>query len=101
MLDDMCKNRLENGTLPSGQGNRRTVGYDYGLLLYALKGRDGKPCLAVGTKFGVQLFGSNLKLIGQHRLAIPAAGFGGPGGKEHDRVFVVGTDGQVTVLVLQ
>ena len=71
------------------------------LGIAALKGKDGKPCLAVGTKFSVQLFGSDLKLIGKHKYGVPAAAFAGPGGKECDRVYVVGTDGKVTVLVLR
>jgi hypothetical protein len=66
-----------------------------------LKGKGGKPCLAVGTKFGVHLFGADLKEIGSHQLTVPAAGFAGPGGKDKDRVYVVDVAGNVTVLVLK
>jgi hypothetical protein len=41
-----------------------------------------------------------LKSIGKYPLTVPATGFAGPGGKERDRVYVVGTDGHVTVLAL-
>jgi len=64
-----------------------------------LKGKDGKPCLAVGTKFAVHLFGADLKTIG--RQAIAAVAFAGPGGKNRDRVYVVDAAGQVTVLTLR
>ena len=41
-----------------------------------LKGKDGKPRLAVGTKMGVHLFGSDLKLIGSQPMPVAAfAGF--------------------------
>jgi hypothetical protein len=33
--------------------------------------------------------------------AIPAAAFAGPGGKDRDRLYIVGADGQVTVLSLK
>jgi hypothetical protein len=72
-----------------------------------LKGKDGKPCLAVGTKFGVHLFapsgvrrdGSDYKKIGSQDM--PVAAFAGPGGKNKDRVYVVGPDGNVTILVVK
>jgi len=64
-----------------------------------LKGKDGKPRIAVGTKFSIQLFGADLKLIG--RQAIPAVAFAGPGGKDRDRVYVVDGAGKVTVLILR
>jgi len=64
-----------------------------------LKAKDGKPRLAVGTKFAVHLFGPDLKPIG--RQAIPAAAFVGPGGKERDRAYVVDAAGKVTVLLIQ
>jgi hypothetical protein len=72
-----------------------------------LKGKDGKPRLAVGTKFGVHLFapsgvrrdGSDLKLIGSQ--AMPVAAFAGPGGKGRDRAYVVDSAGNVTVLVIR
>jgi len=71
------------------------------LGLAMLKGRDGKPCLAVGTKFGVHLFGGDLKQIGSHTFATPAAGFAGPGGKDKDRLYVVDAAGNVTVLTIK
>jgi hypothetical protein len=76
-----------------------------------LKGKDGKPRLAVGTKFSVRLFapipagtgpaGSCLTEVGRNVLPVPAAAFAGPGGKNKDRVFVVDTAGNVTVLSLK
>jgi len=64
-----------------------------------LKGKAGKPCLAVGTKFGVHLFDADLKLIG--RQTIPAVAFAWPGGKDRDRAYVVDGAGTVTVLTLK
>ena len=64
-----------------------------------LKGKDGKPRLAVGTKMGVHLFGSDLKLIGSQPM--PVAAFAGPGGKTRDRTYIVNPAGQVTVLILK
>jgi len=32
---------------------------------------------------------------------VPAAAFAGPGGKNNDRTFVIGSDGSVTVMVLK
>jgi hypothetical protein len=66
-----------------------------------LRGRDGKPRIVVGTTFGVQVFGKDLKKIGGLSLPAQAAAFAGPGGKDRDRVYVVGTDGSVNVLVLK
>ncbi len=79
-----------------------------------LKGRDGKPRLAVGTKFGVRLFvpagirgdtadpaGTGMKEVGRNVLPVPAIAFAGPGGKEKDRVFVVDAAGNVTVLTIK
>ncbi len=76
-----------------------------------LKGGDGKPRLAVGTKFSVRLFApegirgdaaaqtaTGLKEIGRNVLTVPAAAFAGPGGKEKDRAFVVDAAGNVIVL---
>ena len=71
------------------------------LGLAMLKGKDGKSCLAVGTKFGVTLFGGDLKKIGRHRLSAPAAGFAGPGGKDKNCVYVVDVAGNVTVLTVK
>jgi len=68
------------------------------LGLAILKGKGGKACLAVGTKFGVHLFDGDLKPIGSHKFSTPAAGFAGPGGKDKDRVYVVDVAGNVTVL---
>jgi hypothetical protein len=67
-----------------------------------LKGRDGKPCLAVGTKFGVHLFAADPN--GYHKLgstSLPIAAFAGPGGPHRDRVYVVDPAGCVRVLVLE
>jgi hypothetical protein len=69
--------------------------------LAIVKGRDGKDCLAVGTKFGVHLFGGDLKPIGSHKFSTPAAGFAGPGGKDKDRVYVVDVAGNVTILTVK
>ena len=69
------------------------------LGMAVLKGRDGKPRLAVGTKFAVHLFGPDLKPLGKQ--AISSIGFAGPGGKERDRVYVVDAAGKVTVLVME
>ncbi len=69
-----------------------------------LKNHDGKPCLAVGTKMGVHLFGSDPSGAGLKRIgsqAMPVAAFVGPGGKARDRAYVVDSAGQVTVLILK
>jgi hypothetical protein len=76
------------------------------LGLAMLKGKDGKPRLAVGTKFSVRLYapdpaGTGMKEIGRNVLPVSAAAFAGPGGKEKDRVFVVDTAGTVTVLSIK
>jgi hypothetical protein len=76
------------------------------LGLAVLKAKDGKNCLAVGTKFGVHLFGGDpsgagLKEIGSHKLSTPAAGFAGPGGKDKNSVYVVDMAGNVTVLTIK
>jgi hypothetical protein len=55
----------------------------------------------VGTRFGVQVFGTDLKKIGDVSLLAQAAAFAGPGGKDKDRVYVIGPDGSVSVLVLK
>jgi hypothetical protein len=65
-----------------------------------LRGKDGKPRLAVGTKFAVHLFGNDLKGIGRHVLPTAAAAFAGPGGKNKDRTYVIDTAGKVTVLII-
>ena len=59
------------------------------------------PRIVVGTRFGVQVFGTDLKKIGGVSLPAQAAAFAGPGGKDKDRVYVVGPDGSVSVLVLK
>ncbi len=74
------------------------------LGLAMLKDKSGKPCLAVGTKMGVHLFGGDplgaaLKLIGSQPM--PAVAFAGPGGKHNDCVYVVDAAGNVTVLTLK
>jgi hypothetical protein len=69
------------------------------LGLAMLKDRKDRAGLAVGTKFGVQLFDGEFKRIGAR--AMPAAAFAGPGGKGKDRVYVVDAAGHVTVLVLK
>jgi hypothetical protein len=76
------------------------------LGLAVLKGKDGKNCLAVGTRFGVHLFGADpsgagFKEIGAHRLSTPAAGFAGPGGKDKNSVYVVDMAGNVIVLTVK
>ncbi len=76
------------------------------LGMAALKGRDGKPRLAVGTAFGVRLFaadpaGTGLKEVGRNVLSVPAAAFAGPGGKDKDRVFVLDAAGKLTVFSLK
>ncbi len=68
------------------------------LGLCALRGRDGKLRLAVGTKFSVQLFGPDLRPAGRHPILSVA--FAGPGGPNRDRAFAIGGDGRVTVLTL-
>jgi hypothetical protein len=69
------------------------------LGLCMLRGKDGKPRLAVATQFGVSLFGQDLKLIG--RRAIPVSAFVGPAGKNKDSAYVIDSAGNVTVLTLQ
>jgi hypothetical protein len=69
-----------------------------------LTGKDGKPCLALGTKFGVYLFasdGAGLKKTGGMALPTQAVAFAGPGGKNKDRLYVVDAAGSVTVLSLK
>jgi hypothetical protein len=70
-----------------------------------LTGRDGKPLLAVGTKFALHLFAGDptsggLKEIGAQKLRNPAAAFAGPGGK-NDRVYLIDSAGNVTVLAVR
>jgi hypothetical protein len=77
--------------------------------MITLMGKDGKPCLAIGTKFGVYLFvpagagplGAGLKKVGGLTLSTPAVAFVGPGGKNKDRVYVVDAAGNVTVLAVK
>jgi hypothetical protein len=76
------------------------------LGMAVLQGKDGNPCLAVGTRFSVQLFardpsGTGLTRVGKTVLPAPAAAFAGPGGANRDGVFVVDSAGQVSVLVLK
>jgi hypothetical protein len=70
------------------------------LGMAALRSKDGKPRLAVGTKFAVHLFGNDLKEIGRHVLPTVAAAFAGPGGKLKDRAYVVDAAGKVAVLII-
>jgi hypothetical protein len=75
-----------------------------------VKVADGKQCLAVCTKFSVQLFapaatgaaqaafaGAGLTRIGKNPLPATAAAFAGPGGPNKDCVFVIDSAGAVTV----
>ncbi len=71
------------------------------LGLAMLKGKGGKPCLAVGTKYGVHLFGSDYQEIGSHKFSTPAAGFAGPGGKDKESVYVVDVAGNVMILTVK
>ena len=71
------------------------------LGMAVLRGQDGKPRLAVGTRFAVHLFGHDLKEIARRVLPTVAAAFAGPGGKQKDRAFVVDAAGKVTVLILK
>ena len=67
-----------------------------------LSGRDGRPCLAVGTKFGVHVFAADQN--GYQKLGsitLPIVAFVGPGGRLRDRVYVVDPAGCITVLVLK
>lgn len=71
-----------------------------------LAGKDGKPRLVVGTKFGVYLFaaapsGGGLKKVGGLTLSTPAVAIVGPGGKNKDRVYVVDAGGNVMILALK
>jgi len=68
------------------------------LGLAALHGRAGRSALVVGTKLGVQAYGSDFQPLGGR--ALPVAAFAGPGGKSGDRVFVVEPSGAARVLVL-
>jgi len=68
------------------------------LGLAALHTREGGPILAVGTKFGVRAYGSDLQPVGGATL--PLVAFAGPGGKSADRVFAVEPSGAIRVLVL-
>jgi hypothetical protein len=61
----------------------------------------GKPRIVVGSRFGVQVFGTDLKKTGGLPLPAQAVAFAGPGRKDKDRVYVVGPDGSVSVLVLK
>jgi hypothetical protein len=56
------------------------------------------PRIAVCTKFGVYLYGTDLKLIGGTKLPSRAVAFAGPAGAIKDRVFVVDSAGGVTAL---
>ena len=64
-----------------------------------LRDQPGKPCLAVGTRTGVLLFGSNYQLLG--RASLPVTALTGPGGVQGDCVYTIDAAGQVTVLQLE
>jgi hypothetical protein len=86
--------RLTDGrSLAVLNGRDRTTG------IALLKGTDGKPCLAVGTRTGVKLFGSDYRLVGH--AALPVTALAGPGGRNRDRVYAVDAAGNVTVLRLK
>jgi hypothetical protein len=55
--------------------------------------------LAVVTKFGVHVFGGDLKKLG--RCPQASKSFAGPGGKNKDRVYCVDDAGKVTVVVIK
>jgi len=69
------------------------------LALAVVRDRGDRPCLAVGTKLAVHLFGPDLKLGRRH--ALPAIAFAGPGGHKRDRVYVVDAAGKVKVILCQ
>lgn len=99
------------------------------LGMAVLKGKDGKPRLAVGTQFSVRVFavdptgtGFNrvsptatsrpggpesgfstnaFKDVGRNVVSVRSAAFAGPGGKDKDRVFVVDSAGRLTVFALK
>jgi hypothetical protein len=85
--------RLADGAL---LGLLRTGEPILGLCL--LKGRDGQPLIAVGTKFGAHLFAADFRPLGRQPLSIAA--FAGPTGPARDRAYVVQPNGDVTVLSL-
>lgn len=64
-----------------------------------LSGRNGRPCLAVGTRFAVHLFGPDSRHLG--RQPLESVAFAGPGGRARDRVYTVRADGEVTLLALK
>jgi hypothetical protein len=59
----------------------------------------GEPCLAVGTKLGVHLFGADLSPLG--RTPVSCVAFAGPGGEKEDSVYTVNAAGEVTILTLR
>jgi hypothetical protein len=86
--------RITDGALVSVLNARdRIVG------MAVLRDKAGKPCLAVGTRTGVQLFGGDYRRIGRHPL--PLVALAGPGGERRDRVYAVDAAGKVTVLRLK
>lgn len=68
-----------------------------GMCLLGEKGAARR--LAVVTKFGVHVFGGDLKKLG--RCPQAAKSFAGPGGKNKDRVYCVDDAGKVTVVVVK
>jgi hypothetical protein len=68
-----------------------------GMCLLGEKGAARR--LAVVTKFGVHVFGGDLKKLG--RCPQASKSFAGPGGKNKDRVYCVDDAGKVTVVVIK
>ena len=68
-----------------------------GMCLLGEKGAARR--LAVVTKFGVHVFGGDLKKL--DRCPQPSKSFAGPGGKNKDRVYCVDDAGKVTVVVIK
>jgi hypothetical protein len=92
--------KLSDGSLVALPGTGQPI---VGMAM--LKGKGGKPRLAVGTRFGVHLFAADssskdgFRKLGSQGM--PVAAFAGPGGKNKDRVYVVDPSGQVTILKLK
>jgi hypothetical protein len=68
-----------------------------GMCLLGEKGAARR--LAVVTKFGVYVFGPDLKKLG--RCPQSSKSFAGPGGQNKDRVYCVDDTGKVTVVVIK
>jgi hypothetical protein len=88
--------RITDGALASAlNAGERTTG------MAMLQDRGGKPCLAIGTPNGVQLFGSDYRRVA--RQSLPVVALAGLGGNKRDCVYTVDAAGagKVTVLRLQ